>query len=157
VSSLPWHQDLAGRLDINVLRSAALEGNHLGDPADRPLWVYLPPGYDEDPARRYASVYVIQGYTGQVSMWANRSAFRQPYLETADAVFARGDAPPCIVVYVDAWTAFGGRSSSTRSAPAATTATCPRTSSPSWTAITGHCPRPLTGEYRASPAAVSGP
>ena len=108
MSSLPWHQDLAGRLDINVIHSAALEGNHLGDPADRPLWVYLPPGYDDDPGRRYPSVYVIQGYTGQVSMWANRSAFRQPYLETADAAFAGGDAPPCIVVYVDAWTEFGG-------------------------------------------------
>ena len=57
---------------------------------------------------RYPSVYVIQGYTGHVAMWANRTPFRQPFLETADAVFADGSAPPCIVVYVDAWTAYGG-------------------------------------------------
>jgi S-formylglutathione hydrolase FrmB len=41
-------------------------------------------------------------------MWANRSPYRQPFIETADAVFANGAAPPCIVVYVDAWTAYGG-------------------------------------------------
>ena len=50
---------------------------------------------------------MIQGYTGHVAMWRNRSPFRQPFPETADAVFA-GGAPPCIVVYVDAWTAYGG-------------------------------------------------
>ena len=53
-------------------------------------------------------VYVIQGYTGQLAMWRNRMPYRQPFLETADAVFARGDAPPTIVVYVDAWTSYGG-------------------------------------------------
>ena len=41
-------------------------------------------------------------------MWRNRTPFRQPFIETADAVFASGDAPPAIVVYVDAWTAYGG-------------------------------------------------
>jgi S-formylglutathione hydrolase FrmB len=41
-------------------------------------------------------------------MWANRTPFRQPFLETADAVFADGTTPGCIMVYVDAWTAFGG-------------------------------------------------
>ena len=41
-------------------------------------------------------------------MWRNRSPFRQPFPETADAVFASGQAPPAIVVYVDAWTAYGG-------------------------------------------------
>ena len=52
------------------------------------------PGYDDDTERRYAAVYVIQGYTGHVAMWANRTPFRQPFVETADAVFARGEAPP---------------------------------------------------------------
>ncbi|HXQ44350.1 MAG TPA: alpha/beta hydrolase-fold protein [Acidimicrobiales bacterium] len=108
MTTLPWYQELAGRLETHLIRSEALTGNHLGDPADRPLWVYVPPGYDDEPGRRYPSVYVIQGYTGHVAMWANRSGFRQPFPETADALFAGGGAPPCIVVYVDAWTAYGG-------------------------------------------------
>ncbi len=70
--------------------------------------MYLPPGYEDDPDKRYPSVYVIQGYTGHLAMWRNRTPFRQPFPETADAVFARGDAPPALVVWVDAWTAYGG-------------------------------------------------
>jgi hypothetical protein len=105
---LPWSAELAGRLNEHVIDSSALRGNPLGDPHERPLWVYTPPGYDDDPERRYPSVYVIQGYTGQVTMWRNRSAYRQPFVETADDVFARGDTPPAIVVYVDAWSKFGG-------------------------------------------------
>ena len=104
---LPWSAELAGRIDELVIDSPALRGNPLGDPHERPLWVYLPPGYDDDPRARFPTVYVIQGYTGHLAMWRNRSPFRRPFPETADAVFAAG-APPCIVVFVDAWTAYGG-------------------------------------------------
>jgi hypothetical protein len=105
---LPWSADLAGQLEEHVITSELLRGNPLGDPHERPLWVYLPPGYDDADDRRYPVVYVIQGYTGNLAMWRNRAPYRQPFLETADAVFARGDAPPAIVVYVDAWTSYGG-------------------------------------------------
>jgi S-formylglutathione hydrolase FrmB len=105
---LPWSADLAGRLDEHVIDSAALRGNPLGDPHERPLWVYVPPGYDDEPDRRYPSVYMIQGYTGHIEMWRNRSPYRQPFIETADAVFTTGDTPPAIVVYVDAWSKYGG-------------------------------------------------
>jgi S-formylglutathione hydrolase FrmB len=104
----PWEPALVGRLDRRVIHAAALEGNPLADPVDRPLWVYVPPGYEADSAARYPSVYVIQGYTGTVTMWANRAAYRVAFPEAADALFATGEAPPCIVVYVDAWTAYGG-------------------------------------------------
>jgi S-formylglutathione hydrolase FrmB len=105
---LPWSADLAGRIDERVISSELLRGNPLGDPHERPLLVYLPPGYDDDPERRYPAVYVIQGYTGNVAMWRNRSPYRLPFPEAADAVFAGGDAPPAIVVYVDAWGKYGG-------------------------------------------------
>jgi len=105
---LPWSADLAGRVDEHVITSELLRDNPLGDPNERPLLVYVPPGYDRDQGHRYPAVYVIQGYTGHVAMWRNRSPYRQPFTETADAVFARGDAPPAIVVFVDAWTSYGG-------------------------------------------------
>jgi S-formylglutathione hydrolase FrmB len=105
---LPWSAELAGRLDHNVIESQLLRDNPLGDPYLRPLWVYTPPGYDADTSVRYPTVYVIQGYTGNVTMWANRTPYRQPFVETADGVFASGEVPGCIVVYVDAWTAYGG-------------------------------------------------
>jgi len=105
---LPWSGSLAGRIDEQVISSELLRANPLGDPSDRPLLVYLPPGFDDAAGRRYPCVYVIQGYTGHVMMWRNRSPFRRPFLETADDVFATGTAPPAIVVYVDAWTSYGG-------------------------------------------------
>lgn len=103
-----WEAELTGRLHRETITSDLLRDNPLGDPHVRPIWVYTPPGYDEAPATRYPSIYVIQGYTGNVAMWANRTAFRRTFLETADAVFAEGTAPPCVLVYVDAWTAYGG-------------------------------------------------
>jgi hypothetical protein len=105
---LPWSAELAGRLDEHVIDSELLAGNPLGDPSSRPLWVYVPPGYDEEPDRRWPSIYVIQGYTGHLEMWHNRTPYRQPFPETADQVFAEGRAPGAIVVYVDAWTGYGG-------------------------------------------------
>ena len=44
---LPWRGELAGRLDEHVITSELLRGNPLGDPHERPLWVYVPPGYDD--------------------------------------------------------------------------------------------------------------
>jgi enterochelin esterase-like enzyme len=105
---LPWSGQWAGRLDQQEITSELLRDNPLGDPHQRPIWVYLPPGYDARPSRAYPVVYVIQGYASYLPMWANRSPFRQPFPETADAVFASGETPPAIVVYVDAWTAYGG-------------------------------------------------
>jgi S-formylglutathione hydrolase FrmB len=105
---LPWSAPLAGTLNEHVISSELLRGNPLGDPHERPLWVYTPPGYADEPDRRYPSVYIIQGYTGYVTMWRNASAFRRPFPEAADQVFASGQAPAAILVYVDAWTSYGG-------------------------------------------------
>jgi len=99
---------MAGRIEERTITSDVLRGNPLGDPYQRPVLVYLPPGYDDEEGRRYPVVYVIMGYTGHVAMWHNRAAFRQPFTETADQVFATGSAPPALVVYVDAWTSYGG-------------------------------------------------
>jgi hypothetical protein len=51
---------------------------------------------------------VIQGYTGQLDMWLGRTAFEPTSIERLDAIFAGGDCPPAIVVFVDAWTSRGG-------------------------------------------------
>jgi S-formylglutathione hydrolase FrmB len=100
--------ELRGRFEEHTLESELLRDNPLGDPSHRPLWVYLPPGYDDDPDARFPSVYLIQGLTGQLDMWRNRSPFRRNFPELADDMFARGEAPPVVVVWVDCWTSIGG-------------------------------------------------
>jgi S-formylglutathione hydrolase FrmB len=104
----PWSRDAAGRFDEHELVSEALGGNPLGDPAARPLWVYVPPAYDAEPDRRFPSLYLIQGHTGQLDMWRNRSAFRPTVPELVDRLFADDGCPPALVVFVDAWTSYGG-------------------------------------------------
>jgi S-formylglutathione hydrolase FrmB len=103
----PWHVEPRGRFEQQTITSRVLAGNPLGDPHDRPLWVYLPPGYGADPGRRYPSIYVIQGYTGQVDMWWNRTALRPNVPELVDELFAGGGAPPAVVAFVDCWTSLG--------------------------------------------------
>jgi S-formylglutathione hydrolase FrmB len=104
----PWGHDWAGRLDELAIDSQALTANPLGDPHRRPVYVYTPPGYDAEPDRRYPSIYVLQGLTGQLDMWRNRK-FGQPNpIEAVDAWFASGASAPAIVVFIDAWTSIGG-------------------------------------------------
>jgi hypothetical protein len=41
------------------IESSHLAGNLLGDPSERDLFVYLPPGYEES-ERRYPTAYLLQ-------------------------------------------------------------------------------------------------
>jgi S-formylglutathione hydrolase FrmB len=104
----PWHRTPAGRFEEHELVSHALRGNPLGDPHVRPLRVYVPPAYDGEPDRRFPAIYLIQGLTGQLDMWRNRSAFRPSVPELVDRLFAEEDCPPVLVVFADAWTSVGG-------------------------------------------------
>ena len=104
----PWSTNFSGHFDEIVFSSEALKGNPLHDPHERPLWIYLPPAYDRELGRRYPSIYMIQGLTGQLDMWRNRSAFRKNFPELVDELFASNETPPCIVVWVDCWTSLGG-------------------------------------------------
>jgi S-formylglutathione hydrolase FrmB len=104
----PWDRQLAGSLDRIVVHSELLEGNPLGDPPRRPLYIYRPPGVEAGAGARLPSVYVIQGYSGQVDMWLDRSPFEPTFVERLDAMFAAGECPDAVIVLVDAWTSLGG-------------------------------------------------
>ena len=53
-----------GKLVDLKVHSPALEGNLLGDSADRNVIVYLPPSYDTSSTQRYPVVCLLHGYTG---------------------------------------------------------------------------------------------
>lgn len=79
--------------------SDALAGNPLGDPYERPLWVWTP----SDTTRRYPAVYVIQGMTGMVDAWFNVRPWTESFPDAVERL-----APDAVVVLVDAFTAVGG-------------------------------------------------
>ena len=102
----PWDRRLRGRLDKLTVESDLLAGNPLGDSTVRPLYVYTPSGLSSE--ERCPAIYVIQGFTGQLSMWFNRDAFEPNIFERIDDLFADSSSPRGIVVFVDAWTSYGG-------------------------------------------------
>ena len=102
----PWETELHGTLEALVVESELLADNPRGDPARRPLYVYRPAGADG--VSGLPSVYVIQGFTGQLDMWRARTAFEPTIFERLDRMFATTDTPPAVIVFVDAWTSLGG-------------------------------------------------
>ena len=98
-----------GRLVDDAVDSAALAGNPLGDPALRRLLVWLPPGYGDEPERRLPVIYVLPGYGSCVEEWCNRDLFEPTIFERLEDLSASEAAPPpCIYVYVDGSTRYGG-------------------------------------------------
>ncbi|MGV3591455.1 MAG: alpha/beta hydrolase [Gammaproteobacteria bacterium] len=61
-------QDL-GRVEQVTVHAASLEDNLNGDSADRAVFIYLPPGYDSNPGKRYPVVYLLHGYGLRAERW----------------------------------------------------------------------------------------
>lgn len=97
----------AGRGTVvhDTVRSRALRGNPLGDPADRHVAVYLPPSYAADAARRYPAVYLLHGFDGDPSQWTG-GRMRVP--EAMDSLVAAGAVREMVVVMPDGKNALGG-------------------------------------------------
>lgn len=93
---------------IEEVTSEVLRGNPLGDPAVRRVPVYLPPGYDAEPGRRYPSAYMLTGFTGRGTMMLNDSGFDENLPQRLDRLIATGQVQPMIVVMPDCFTRLGG-------------------------------------------------
>jgi pimeloyl-ACP methyl ester carboxylesterase len=107
----PWRRPLLGMFDRLTVQSEVLRGNPLGDPVIRPLYVYRSPGVVAGTASSAASVYVLQGFTGQLDRWLAREPFEPTLVERLDALYDPDATVPCpeaVVVLVDAWTSLGG-------------------------------------------------
>jgi S-formylglutathione hydrolase FrmB len=98
-----WQPPLAGSLDQLVVRSELLEGNPLGDPVVRPLYVYRPPGASGP----LPSVYMLQGFGGRLEEWLAPAASGLTTIEQLDAMFSAGESP-ALIVFVDCSTSWGG-------------------------------------------------
>jgi S-formylglutathione hydrolase FrmB len=92
-----------GTIVHDTVRSAALRGNLLGDAPDRPVAVYLPPGYAAS-GRRYPVVYLLHGFDGGPRQWTERFGVGA----LLDSLLAAGAARPMIAVMPDARNAYGG-------------------------------------------------
>jgi S-formylglutathione hydrolase FrmB len=97
-----------GRVHVHELASPLLAGNPLGDPHVRRLPVYLPPGCDDAPDRRYPVLFALAGFTGTGRSYLNHDWW-QPDLPTQlDRLIGSGRLDPVVVVMIDGMTALGG-------------------------------------------------
>jgi enterochelin esterase family protein len=90
------------------LESTVLRGNPLGDPTERALTVYLPPGYEADAGRRYPTLLAVVGFTGNGAMLFNADPLGEQLEARLDRLIGTGKCPPCIVVAPDCFTRVGG-------------------------------------------------
>jgi S-formylglutathione hydrolase FrmB len=92
------------------LDSAHLAGNLLGDPSERDLFVYLPPGYDESD-RRYPTAYLLHAYgvtaADIVRPKTDGLRWSPPIEDVLEPVFRRMGVPPMIVAIPDGWSRWG--------------------------------------------------
>lgn len=99
---------LNGRVDTPYLQSQILQGNLPGDPTERMLPVYLPPGYDDNPDKRYPVIYVLAGHGGSGPLMLAPVAWGESFPERIDRLISTGAMQPVIAVLPDCWTIFGG-------------------------------------------------
>jgi len=93
--------------EMATIASSVLRNNALGDPTDRRVPVYLPPGYDQSDTR-YPSVYLLTGFTGRGTFLLNDAAFDEPIHERLDRLINTGQIEPMIVVMPDRFPRYGG-------------------------------------------------
>lgn len=95
-----------GSLRVHTLGSEVLKGNALGDPTERDLHLYLPPGYDEK--KRYPALLCLVGFTGTGASAFNVDPLGEDLRRRLDRLITSGACPPVIVAAPDCFTRVGG-------------------------------------------------
>jgi len=95
-------------VEVSTLESAALRGNPLGDPHVRPLAVYLPPSYTDDPARRYPLVLMLSSHGNTGASLTNWRPWDESLPEQIDRLIGSGSCAPFVMALPDTWTRLGG-------------------------------------------------
>lgn len=93
---------VSARTEQRVVHGASLEGNLQGNPADRSVYVMLPPGYDADARQRYPVLYFLHGRTSTAAEYVGLVPF------DADLQALGEHARGMIIVVPDTDTVFGG-------------------------------------------------
>jgi enterochelin esterase-like enzyme len=94
----------AGQIERFVVPGKSLAGNLSGDPAQREVLVYTPPGYSAATKQRYPVVYFLHGYGTSAQFYANT----MNWPAAIDRAINTAHLQPMIVVMPDALTPYGG-------------------------------------------------
>jgi enterochelin esterase-like enzyme len=95
-----------GSLSVHTFDSEVLRGNALGDPTERDLYLYLPPGYDA--TRPYPALLALVGFLGTGASLFNVDPLGEDLRRRLDRLITSGVCPPVIVAAPDCFTRVGG-------------------------------------------------
>jgi len=98
-----------GHIKTDEFHFASLEGNLVGDPAKRTVFVYLPPGYEREKKVRYPVVYLLHGFNGYGvgnKLWISENAAFN--VETINRLITEKKISPMIIVLPDGSNRYGG-------------------------------------------------
>jgi enterochelin esterase-like enzyme len=98
---------ISANIRFITYESEVLKGNALGDPHIRTFPIYLPPDYEEAPAKRYPVIFGLEGFGGGGITHLNRRFMFQAKDEMLDELH-EGGMPGVIYVFPDCMTSLGG-------------------------------------------------
>ena len=99
---------VAGLLDDLQIPAPSLAGNPLGDPTTQHVFVYQPPRYEQETAKRYPTLYLLHGYSGRPEEWV-KGGYQGMSLQTEmDSLIAKSVAAEMIVVVPNGRNAYLG-------------------------------------------------
>ena len=106
---MPKHpfQPLQGELRLITINSTALSNNLLGDPTERQVAVYLPPGW-ENSTKEYPLLVDLVGYTGSGFFHTNWKAFQEAVPQRVERLVQEGKMGEVIVAFPDCFTSLAG-------------------------------------------------
>lgn len=106
---MPIHNFAApkGRVTEISVDSQALKNNVLGDPTQRRVGVYLPPGYD-DTTDDYPLFVDLVGFTGSGFSHLGWKTFGESVPQRLDRLVEEGKMGPVVAAFPDCFTSLGG-------------------------------------------------
>ena len=97
---------LHGRIVALRHESRCLKDNPLGDPHEREVLVYLPPGYEE--GKRFPTITLLPGFAANHRSMLGYKPFEPNTAERFDAQIVAGETPPAILVMPDCTNRWAG-------------------------------------------------
>jgi enterochelin esterase-like enzyme len=89
-------------------QSKILKTNPLGDPFERDIIVYLPPGYERSNSKGYVTAFGLAGFGGQGRTFLNIDPLSENLEDKMNRLISSKMCGPLLLVLVDCYTKFGG-------------------------------------------------
>lgn len=97
-----------GTITIHRFESKVLKSNPLGDPVERDIIVYIPPGYVQSNSKGYVSAFGLAGFGGQGRSFLNVDPLSENLESKMNRLISNKKCGPLLLVLVDCFTKYGG-------------------------------------------------